>query len=135
MLLAVASLRWGPVPLVAVAGFSLAAFLTYRTDKRAAIEGRWRVPEMTLHLLALGGGWSGALLAQQRFRHKTAKPSFQVAFWATGAGVYLALVQLLFAWPFTGVGGAGMSDLSSLVDLASGVGRLLEEISTASPQP
>ena len=62
---------------------SLIAFITYALDKAAARAGRWRTQESTLHLLALIGGWPGALLAQRQFRHKTAKTSFLVIFWAT----------------------------------------------------
>jgi uncharacterized membrane protein YsdA (DUF1294 family) len=40
------------------------------------------VPERTLHLLALLGGWPGAILGQRHFRHKTRKVSFLFAFWA-----------------------------------------------------
>jgi uncharacterized membrane protein YsdA (DUF1294 family) len=38
------------------------------------------VPEATLHLAELLGGWPGAFLAQRRFRHKTRKVSFQLVF-------------------------------------------------------
>jgi uncharacterized membrane protein YsdA (DUF1294 family) len=36
-----------------------------------------------LHLIALAGGWPGALLAQKVLRHKSSKQSFQVVFWVT----------------------------------------------------
>ncbi|MBL8421498.1 MAG: DUF1294 domain-containing protein, partial [Dechloromonas sp.] len=42
-----------------------------------------RTAESTLHLLSLVGGWPGALVAQNRLRHKSRKASFLVAFWAT----------------------------------------------------
>ncbi len=79
--------RWGfrlPV-LLAYLGLSLAAFLAYAFDKSAAISGRWRTTENTLHLFALAGGWPGALLAQQLLRHKTNKPDFVDVFWITVA--------------------------------------------------
>jgi uncharacterized membrane protein YsdA (DUF1294 family)/cold shock CspA family protein len=60
---------------------SLVAFLLYRSDKRRARFGGRRVSEATLQGWALIGGWPGALLAQQVFRHKTRKVSFQVGFW------------------------------------------------------
>jgi uncharacterized membrane protein YsdA (DUF1294 family)/cold shock CspA family protein len=62
---------------------SLIAFAAYALDKSAAQDGRWRTPENTLHLLALLGGWPGALVAQNRLRHKSSKMSFLVVFWAT----------------------------------------------------
>ena len=72
---------------------STLAFITYAFDKSAAIAGRWRTPENTLHLVSLACGWPGALLAQQLLRHKTSKPSFVGLFWLTAtvnAGACLA---------------------------------------------
>ncbi|WP_232465298.1 DUF1294 domain-containing protein [Oleiphilus messinensis] len=62
---------------------SLIAYLQYAKDKKAAKNGTWRVSENTLHLLGLFCGWPGALIAQQKFRHKTKKVSFRVVFWLT----------------------------------------------------
>lgn len=70
------------VPAVYLAA-SVAAAVAYRNDKSAARSGAWRTPESTLHILALMGGWPGALVAQRVFRHKSAKPSFRLAFWST----------------------------------------------------
>ena len=58
-------------------------YLIYDMDKKAAQQGKQRIPEKNLHLLALVGGWPGALLAQQKLRHKTDKTEFQQVFWAT----------------------------------------------------
>jgi uncharacterized membrane protein YsdA (DUF1294 family) len=65
-----------------VAVTSCACFAAYGLDKRLAAVGGRRVPERTLHLLALLGGWPGALLGRRLFRHKTRKVPFRVAFWA-----------------------------------------------------
>lgn len=62
---------------------SLVTYTVYALDKSAARRRRHRVPERTLHLLALFGGWPGALLAQQRLRHKTRKAAFRAVFWLT----------------------------------------------------
>lgn len=78
----------GMLPLGVPAAYlaaSLAAAIAYGTDKFAAQSGAWRTRERTLHVLALLGGWPGALVAQTLFRHKSRKPSFQFAFWATVA--------------------------------------------------
>lgn len=64
-------------------GASLLCFLAYWRDKSAAQRDRWRAPESSLHILALFGGWPGALLAQKTFRHKTVKQPFQSLFIAT----------------------------------------------------
>jgi len=81
-------LLW-PLALYALA--SLITFLLYRHDKQRARDKGWRVPERVLHLGELLGGWPGALLAQQRFRHKTVKLSFRLVFFAI-----VALHQLLW---------------------------------------
>ena len=87
---------WG-VPAVAgvlYAVMSLVTFVVYAVDKAAARHRRRRVAEKTLHLLALAGGWPGALVAQQTLRHKTIKASFRATFWCTVAG-NLALLAVL----------------------------------------
>ena len=74
------------------AAWSLVAFTGYGLDKAAAKRGASRVSEQTLHLVDVVGGWPGALVAQQMFRHKTRKRSFRRVFWA---GVVLNLVVLV----------------------------------------
>jgi uncharacterized membrane protein YsdA (DUF1294 family) len=69
------------MPLAAYGIVSLLAFLLYWNDKRKARTDQRRTPENVLHALEFAGGWPGALLAQQVFRHKTRKLSFQLVFW------------------------------------------------------
>ena len=69
------------VPLTAYGVVSVLAFFMYWADKRKARADAWRTPENILHALELAGGWPGALIAQQVFRHKTRKVSFQILFW------------------------------------------------------
>ncbi|WP_350612903.1 DUF1294 domain-containing protein [Pseudomonas sp. HY7a-MNA-CIBAN-0227] len=69
------------IPLVAYGAVSLVTFFLYWSDKRKARSDSWRTPEKFLHTLELAGGWPGALIAQQVFRHKTRKVSYQVVFW------------------------------------------------------
>lgn len=64
---------------------SMATFVVYALDKRAATRGDWRVAEGTLHGLSLVCGWPGALLAQELLRHKSTKPSFRRIYWVTVA--------------------------------------------------
>lgn len=69
-------------------------YLIYDLDKKAAQQGKQRIPEKNLHLLGLLGGWPGALLAQQKLRHKTAKTEFQQIFWATVVLNWVLLIIL-----------------------------------------
>jgi uncharacterized membrane protein YsdA (DUF1294 family) len=61
---------------------SAATFLVYGLDKGLATRGARRVPERTLHLLELLGGWPGALVGMRTFRHKSQKTSFRVVTYA-----------------------------------------------------
>jgi uncharacterized membrane protein YsdA (DUF1294 family)/cold shock CspA family protein len=80
---AAAALGLAPMPLAAAYLVSSGvSFCAYAIDKGAARRGGRRTAESTLHLMSLLGGWPGALVAQQKFRHKTAKQPFQVTFWA-----------------------------------------------------
>ncbi|KAA9129650.1 DUF1294 domain-containing protein [Marinihelvus fidelis] len=83
--------HWLPWAYGAVSAIT---FVFYGLDKWAAKRGAQRTPESTLQGLALAGGWPGALLAQQVFRHKSSKPSFQITFWFV---VGLNCIALLWA--------------------------------------
>ena len=72
---------------------SLLTFFAYWKDKAAAQAGRWRTPESTLHVLALMGGWPGALLAQQWLRHKSSKRAFR-----TVLGLMVLVNVGVFVW-------------------------------------
>ena len=80
--------------------FALVSALTlviYGADKMAARKAWHRVPESTLLLFGVVGGWPGAILGQQLFRHKTQKQPFRTYFMFT---VVLNVVVLLAVWRF-----------------------------------
>ncbi|CAK1855168.1 DUF1294 domain-containing protein [Vibrio crassostreae] len=79
----------------------LVTFFVYAKDKRAAINGNWRVPEKTLHVFSVAGGWLGALLAQDKLRHKTQKQPFRAIYWLT-----VAINIAVFIWTLTPSGQA-----------------------------
>ena len=60
---------------------SRVTLIAYAIDKSAAVRGKWRIQEMTLHALELGCGWPGAWLAPRLFRPKSSKKSYQVVYW------------------------------------------------------
>lgn len=106
-LVAVATVFLGAVAALAAAGrvpwviagvyavMSLVAYVAYAVDKSAARSGGRRTPENTLQMLALLGGWPGALLAQQRLRHKSSKAAFLAVFWCAVALNVGALLWVL----------------------------------------
>ncbi len=73
---------------------SMLCFVFYAIDKSSAVKGKWRIPEDTLHAMSVACGWPGAIIAQERLRHKTQKLSFRRVFWftiITNYGMLLAL--------------------------------------------
>ncbi len=81
-----------PIYLIA----SLLAYYFYWDDKRRAKRNEWRITEANLQFWSLIGGWPGAFIAQQQFRHKTKKLSFQMVFWL----IVIAHQLLWFDWLF-----------------------------------
>lgn len=71
-------------------------FLAYAKDKWAAVKNGWRVKELTLQLMALFGGWPGALLAQKWLNHKVSKKSFLLVFWLMSLINILLLLLLIY---------------------------------------
>ena len=85
------------IPVIVLAFYVVASmftFIMYAVDKSAAQKGNWRTPERTLHFLSLTGGWPGALIAQQKLRHKSKKQSFRAVFWLTVFVNFGALIWL-----------------------------------------
>lgn len=91
---------WSVIAVSLYAGMSVIALAACACDKRAAARGWARVPERTLHVLELLGGWPGVLIGMAWLRHKNRKPSY----WLITAGVAVAhaagwlLVWRLGAW-------------------------------------
>jgi uncharacterized membrane protein YsdA (DUF1294 family)/cold shock CspA family protein len=102
--------RIPPLVLALYIGASLLTFIMYAVDKSAARNGAWRTQESTLHVLSLAGGWPGALVAQQKLRHKSKKQSFR--------SVFLLTVLLncgVFVWMFTPTGADTLTTLIASV--------------------
>jgi uncharacterized membrane protein YsdA (DUF1294 family) len=67
--------------LFAYAAMSAVSLAAYGLDKSRAERAVRRTPERTLLALDLACGWPGGLVAQQLFRHKNRKTSYQIRFW------------------------------------------------------
>ncbi len=66
----------------------------YGADKMAARKGMRRIPEVTLLVFGVVGGWPGAIMGQQIFRHKTQKQPFKTWFLMSVVVSILATVAL-----------------------------------------
>ncbi len=84
--------------IAVLAIMSLITFVAYGFDKRRAQNDGRRVPEKTLHLMALLGGWPGALMGQRVFRHKTQKLSFRIVYWLCVALHLIAVCGAVYLW-------------------------------------
>ncbi|KAF2025215.1 DUF1294-domain-containing protein [Setomelanomma holmii] len=82
------------LPLAWTCLASSITFLFYGYDKMPARNLEWRVSEATLHVLALVGGWPGALVGMHYFQHKTRKRGFLVVFW----GITLGWEGVCWGW-------------------------------------
>lgn len=91
--------RLGLAPLWAgLVSLNAVALTLYGCDKRQAIAGGMRIPEVVLHLVALFGGSPAALAGQQLFRHKTCKRSFRLV---TAAILVLQAGAIYGYWRWT----------------------------------
>jgi len=75
-------LRYGnPIPVAAYVFMTPLTILYYAEDKRRALNHQWRISNFYLHCFEIMGGWPGALLAQNEYRHKLRRGSYQYGFW------------------------------------------------------
>lgn len=103
-------------PIILAAAFlvviNLAGFLLFAWDKYCARQGRWRVKERTLLLLAALGGSIGIVAGQRILRHKTRKQPFRT---------YLATIVIMQIVLLAGVMfSAGRDFIQSVFDVLVG---------------
>lgn len=112
LVLVFASIILDRAPFWLIAPYAImggASWLAYWMDKRAAIAGRWRISEAGLHGLDAVFGIIGGLLAQQVFRHKTAKPGFALTTGAIAVMHGLVLAGIV-------VGALSYAELAALLE-------------------
>ncbi|QKN80754.1 DUF1294 domain-containing protein [Scandinavium goeteborgense] len=103
LLLALAAIGSIFLPHPVMMWFLLANVLTlvvYGGDKMAARNAWRRVPESTLLTFGFVGGWPGAILGQQLFRHKTQKQPFKTWFVISVILNVAVLVALYWFYPY-----------------------------------
>ncbi len=83
----------GLIVSIVVLLMNLIAFAAYGIDKRKARMDKWRIPELTLLLLAFLGGSIGALLGMRVFHHKTKHWKFKIL-----VPLFLILQVALAVW-------------------------------------
>lgn len=77
---------------------NLITLALYYIDKEWSTRDTERIPENFLLLLGLFGGWMGAILAQQTFRHKSIKQPFQTLFICSIVVNILAMAYWKYAY-------------------------------------
>lgn len=72
---------------------NIITFVVFGIDKKKAIDGKFRIKELTLFVLSLLGGSLGGLIAMHTFHHKTRK-------WYFKFGIPLILIAwvAMIAW-------------------------------------
>lgn len=73
----------------------------YGVDKMAARRAWRRVPESTLLVFGLVGGWAGAIAGQQLFRHKTQKQPFRTWFIISAIASLSGMAVIYVLYPFS----------------------------------
>jgi len=81
---------------------SAVAFPLIAWDKMLAKAAKRRVPESTLHLVEILGGWPGSFIAQQMFRHKTLKTGYQVVFSIIATFHIVIVMAIFWNWMWNG---------------------------------
>ena len=77
------------------------AFAAFALDKHFAKKQMWRISEKTLLTMALFGGAMGAIIAQQRLRHKTYKQPFKTFLFVTLVINVISVGLAVWAWKLT----------------------------------
>lgn len=106
LLLALTAIGSAFLPHPVLMWFLLVSVLTlavYGGDKMAARKAWRRVPESTLLMFGFVGGWPGAILGQQLFRHKTQKQPFRRRFILTVIVNIAGLVGVVCLYPWHGL--------------------------------
>ncbi len=90
-----------PLPLMSYVFLSILAIVLYGFDKRHAIQGQWRIPDMYIHVLEFMGGWPGSLIAQIDFSHKIRKSPYRRRLWLIIGlhGIAWSIFLIYHLWP------------------------------------
>lgn len=74
--------------------FNLVSYWMFWKDKKAATNGKRRVPESMLMLYGLLGGFAGGILSMRRYRHKTRKVSFLIPYYMCAVISALSIITV-----------------------------------------
>lgn len=83
--------------LIYVLIINLFGFLIMFIDKKKAEHGAWRIPEKTLLITTMLGGWIGTYSGMKLFHHKTQKPRFSIGIPVIAIVEIVAIIYILIA--------------------------------------
>jgi uncharacterized membrane protein YsdA (DUF1294 family)/cold shock CspA family protein len=109
------SVREGKLPVAVLGLYIMAsslAFVFYKRDRAMAETHQRKLPENTLHLWSLIGGWPGAALAQKLAHPRSRRRSFQIVYWIT-----IVLNGIAFFWMLSPQGSAQLRSFLNSVGL------------------
>jgi len=86
---------YGTTFLIYMSSINLVSGLVFRADKKAAIKGRRRVPERTLHSLEAMGGVFANILLMYGLRHKNQKFSYYFWTWVILIGWVSLIIYVI----------------------------------------
>lgn len=69
---------WFFIVIIYIFIMSIIGFATMAIDKKKSIKRGWRIPELTLILIAFMGGALGSYIGMYMFRHKTKHLKFVI---------------------------------------------------------
>lgn len=131
--------------LLCLAGYvgfaSVFGYVAMAVDKGRAKRREWRVPETTLLLLALAGGWPGVKLAQRRLRHKTVSQPFRAVLTLIGlvqAGLLVAALvpaALVQRGAQLAVDVGGPAGIRAVQTVGNGVSSVVRQVLTVPTPP
>lgn len=91
--------KMSEIILIYIAVINIVTYIIYGIDKNRAVNGRYRISEAILLMLAAVGGSLGAFLAMKYFRHKTKHLKFKLLI-----PIFMVLQVSFIGWMYLPIG-------------------------------
>ncbi|MGN0531664.1 MAG: DUF1294 domain-containing protein [Eubacterium sp.] len=85
--------------IIYLAAINLLGIIVTIADKRKAVKGKYRIPELDLWLIAMLGGSVGTYITMKTIRHKTKHKKFMIGIPLV---IIVQVITSIFAYRFLG---------------------------------